>query len=289
MDKKNNLRNNSLFGFVLKTILKAAAIVLALLGATLLLLHFYTKHGQSEKVPKLKDLPIQEAINTIHQHNLKYEIIDSVYVKDKKPGTIIEQNPAANTVVKPLRTIYLIINAKAVRQIPLPDLRDLSLRQAEAIAKSVGIHVSGVEYIASEYKDLILDVKHNGQSLAIGAKIPEGSAITLIAGNGLEQLAAGTVPYLTGLSLTEAANMLSTTTYLIGGTVYDVTPAGNEAEYIIVGQTPEGGSSASPGSVIDVWLSKNPAQAKENFPQRRPATQEPKPDKEKEKDIEEFF
>lgn len=289
MDKKSNFRNNSLFGFVLKNILKAAAILLVLIAAALLLLHFYTKHGRSEIVPKLKDLPVEDAISTINRHNLKFEIVDSVHVKEKKPGIIIEQNPAANTVVKPFRTIYLIINAKTARQIALPDLRDLSLRQAEAIAKSLGIHVSGVEYAASEYKDLILDVKYKGQSLAVGTKIPEGSSIELIAGNGFEQLAAGIVPYLTGQNLTEASAMLSSTSYQIGGIVYDTPPAGDEAEYLIVGQSPDGGTSASAGSVIDVWLSKNPAQTKENFPRRNSSTQEPKQDKEKEKDIEEFF
>lgn len=288
MQKNSNFLNNTLLGYAVKNIFIAGLIMLAMVFLGLFLLNIYTKNGQSETVPELKGLSLEEAIAKIERHNLDYEIIDSVYVRDKKLGSVIEQNPAPSTIVKPGRSIYLIINSKAVRQIPLPDLRDLSLRQAEAMVKSLGINVSNVEYAPSEYKDLVLDVKYNGQSLLAGTKIPEGSSIVLVAGNGIGRLAEGVVPNLVGMDLNTALSVVSSTSYLTGGIIYDVPPSGNEYEYLVFRQSPAAGDSVASGTIIDIWLSKDPTQAKQDFvPPRQPQPKEEK--KEKVNDIEEFF
>ncbi len=287
MEKKNNFWDTTWFGFAAKNVLIAGFLILAFTIISLFLLRIYTKHGQSETVPSLKGLSLEEAVEMIDRHNLDYKVIDSVFVRDKKLGSIIEQNPAPNTIVKPGRSVYLIINSKAVRQIPIPDLRDLSLRQAEAMVKSLGIRVSNIEYAASEYKDLILDAKYNGQSLLPGTKIPEGSALVLVAGNGVGMLASGVAPNLVGLDINTANTLMSSTSYMLGGVIYDVPPSGNEQEYQIFRQSPAAGDSIAPGTIIDVWLSKDPTQAKEDFVPPRPPKREEK--KEKVNDIEEFF
>lgn len=111
MEKKDNFWNGSLFGLAAKNIMKAGIIIFVLVGAMLIFLNFYTKHGQSEIVPSLKGFTLEEAADMLDRHNLRFEIIDSTYVREKKLGTIIEQNPAPNTTVKPGRSIYLIINS----------------------------------------------------------------------------------------------------------------------------------------------------------------------------------
>lgn len=289
MGKKDNFWNNTLFGLALKNIVIAGIILLVIAVAMLLLLNFYTNHGKSETVPNLRGFTIEEASAMLNRHNLKYEIIDSSYVRDKKLGTVIEQNPAPNTTVKPGRLIYLIINSKAVRQIPLPDLRDVSLRQAEAMAKSLGVNIARVEYAPSEYKDLVLDVKFNGQSLLPGSKVPEGGSIVLVAGDGIGLPASGIVPSLTGLDLVTASSLLSSTSLILGGIIYDVPPEGDEDSYIIYAQNPSPGDSIASGTIVDVWLSKTPVKAKEEFVQPRQPKREIEQEKEKVQDIEEFF
>lgn len=289
MGKKDNFWNNTLFGLALKNIVIAGIILLVIAAAMLLLLNFYTNHGKSETVPNLRGFTIEEASAMLNRHNLKYEIIDSSYVRDKKLGTVIEQNPAPNTTVKPGRLIYLIINSKAVRQIPLPDLRDVSLRQAEAMAKSLGVNIARVEYAPSEYKDLVLDVKFNGQSLLPGSKVPEGGSVVLVAGDGIGLPASGIVPSLTGLNLVTASSLLSSTSLILGGIIYDVPPEGDEDSYIIYAQNPSPGDSIASGTIVDVWLSKTPVKAKEEFVQPRQPKREIEQEKEKVQDIEEFF
>lgn len=288
MENKTSFWDNTLFGFAIKNFFIAGIIVLVFTLFVMIFLRFYTHHGESETVPDIKNSTLEEASLMLDRHNLRYEIIDSVFVRDKKLGTIIEQNPAPNTIVKPKRTVYLIINSKAVRQLALPNLRDISLRQAEAVAKSLGIHVSDVQYAPSEYKDLVLDVKYKGQSLLPGSKIPEGSSIILVAGSGAGQLVDGLTPNLVGLDLTAATNLLESTDYLLGGVIYDEAPDNNESEYLIFRQNPATGEPIASGTIIDVWLSKDPIQANEEFVQpRQPAQKGEK--KEKTKDIEEFF
>lgn len=288
MGKKNNFWNNTYVGYVLKNILIATGIVIGLILISLLFINFYTNHGHSEKVPNLRGSTLEEAGLMLDRHNLKGEIIDSVYLKDKKLGTIIEQNPAPNSIVKPGRPIYLIINSKAVRQILLPDVRDVSLRQAVAMIKSLGVNIATVQYASSEYKDLVLDVKYKGQTLLPGSKIPEGSAIVIIAGDGNGISATSGVPSLTGLDLTVATEIINASTFTIGGIIYDVTPNGDENQYIVYQQRPEPGDSVSSGNPIDLFLSKDRSRLNEALP---PPVKRKTQDKKKEKveDIEEFF
>lgn len=284
MAKKDNFWSNTFLGYGLKNIIKACILLGVIAAAVLISLNVYTKHGKTESVPELKELPLDEAISMLNRHNLNYEIIDSVYLRNKKLGTIVEQNPAPNTIVKPGRPVYLIINSKAVRKITLPDLRDISLRQAEAMAQSLGINIAGVEYASSEYKDLILDVKYKGQPLLPGSAIPEGGSIVLVAGSGIGGTASGVVPILVGLDLDAASSLLTSTSYILGGVIYDVPPSGNEGEYAVVAQRPEAGEPIAPGSVIDVWLSKDHTLSKDEI-----IPPKSKGEGKKEKDIEEFF
>jgi beta-lactam-binding protein with PASTA domain len=60
---------------------------------------------------------------------------------------------------------------------------------------------------------------------------------------------------------------------------YDVTPSGNEADYIIYRQRPEAGTSLSTGSRIDIYLTKDKSRLKEVFEE----------DKKKEDTDEQFF
>lgn len=290
MGKKDNFWNNTYLGYILKNILIAGGIILGLVLAALLFIQLYTNHGESEKVPNLRGTTLEEARLMLDRHNLKGEIIDSVYLKDKKLGTVIEQNPVPGSIVKPGRPIYLIINSKSVRKITLPDVRDVSLRQAEAMIKSLGVNIATVQYASSEYKDLVLDIKYKGQTLLPGSKIPEGSSVVLIAGDGYGSSNASGVPSLKGLDLASATEIISAGTFLLGGITYDVAPNGDENQYIVYQQRPEPGEPVATGVAIDLFLSKDRSRLNEALPPPvRIKSQDEKQHKEKVEDIEEFF
>ena len=251
-------------GFVLKNTLVAIGIIIALSWITLIFIDFYTHHGESEVIPDLRGSYVEEAQVILAKKGLYPQVIDSVYVRGKKLGTIIDQIPPPNSSVKSNRPIYLIINSRMVRQVTLPEINDVSYRQADAMLQSIGLSVASVEYAPSEYKDLVSDVKFHGSSILPGTRVPEGSALVLVVGSGLGE-ASTTVPMLKGKGLDEANQEAVAASFIIGAVQYDVPPSGNEADYIIYRQSPAAGSSLPAGSRIDVYLTTDKSRLKEVF------------------------
>ncbi len=66
----------------------------------------YTRHGSGVPVPRLKGLNVDKAIALLKEQGFNVKI-DSVFVPDQAPGTVVEQDPDAGTNVKEGRTIYL--------------------------------------------------------------------------------------------------------------------------------------------------------------------------------------
>ena len=254
----------SFAGFVLKRILLAITIFVALAWITLLIVDQYTRHGEFEVVPDLRGMYVEEAELMLSNQGLYPQVIDSVYVRNKKLGTIIEQTPIPNSTVKKDRPIYIIINSRQVRKIPVPDVTDVSFRQADAMLKAVGLNVSGVDYKPSEYKDLVIDIKYRGKSLDPGTRIPENSYLTLVVGSGVGDETVS-VPSLKGLTLEDARTETISASVIIGAIQYDVQPSGDEQEYFIYRQRPSAGQGVDAGSRIDVWLSKDKSLQNKSF------------------------
>ncbi|HLP04308.1 MAG TPA: PASTA domain-containing protein [Paludibacter sp.] len=140
----------------------------------------------------------------------------------------------------------------------------MSYRQADAMLKAVGLSVGSVEYTPSEFKDLVTDVKYRGRSILPGTRVPEGSLLVLVVGNGLGESGAQ-VPALKGLTLEEAREDVLSASFVIGAINYDVQPSGNEEDYIIYRQSPSAGESIPTGSHIDIWLSTDKSLLNKTF------------------------
>lgn len=243
-------------GFILKNFILAGVILVALVWVALLGIDFYTHHGESEVMPDLRGTYVEEAQVVLARKGLHPQVVDSVYMRNKKLGTIIDQIPPPNSTVKRNRTIFLVINSRQVRQVPMPNINDVSFRQADAILKSIGLSVGSVEYTPSEYKDLVTDVKFRGRSILPGTRIPEGSSVVLVVGSGLGE-SGMEVPPLKGMQLEEGRQVVISSSFVIGAINYDVPPSGNESDYVIYRQRPTAGSLIPAGSRVDVWLSKD--------------------------------
>ena len=265
-------------GFVLKNVLVAIGIIVAISWITLICIDFYTHHGEAEVIPDLRGSYVEEAEVILAKKGLYPQVIDSVYVRDKKLGTIIDQIPAPNSTVKSNRPVYLIINSRKVRQVTLPEISDVSYRQADAMLQSIGLSVASVEYAPSEYKDLVSEVKFHGRTILPGTRIPEGSALVLVVGNGLGE-ASSTVPTLKGKRYDEANKEAVAASFIIGAIQYDDDHSGNESDYIIYRQRPAAGTALPAGSRIDIYLTKDKSRLNEVFEE----------DKKQAETVEQFF
>ncbi len=253
MDFKTFWKSNT--AFVLKMLILAGVIVIVLYFSIFAWLRSYTQHGIEVEVPNICGMYTSEAEVMLSEQQLHVQVIDSTYSKKVPFGTIVEQNPQAGAKSKHGRSIYVIVNAKMQRQVPVPELKDMSHRQAQAALQSLGFVIDTVLYEPSEFRGLVLDVRQNGVSVVAGTRLPEGMKLQLIIGqgNGTEQTP---VPYLIGKTLDEARTLLLDARLVIGALNYDEPQVDHVGEtYYIYQQKPTSGQLILEGSRIDLTLS----------------------------------
>lgn len=151
-------------------------------------LNIWTDHGKFIEIPQVKGLSYSSACNLLKAQGFVAELSDSIFDNVVPPGTVVEQNPKFGTKVKEGRTVYLTINAFSPKTVVIPSLTDVSLRQAKSILDGLGIKNVTVNYISSEYKDLVLNVRTNGVPLRPGMRLPVTASITLDVGTGIEEV-----------------------------------------------------------------------------------------------------
>lgn len=170
---------------IITTLLLMLLVTIILFIGLNIWLNSYTRHNDATKLPSVKYMPIDEATHILQRHGLRYEIIDSIYNENATPGIVMEQIPAPDSKIKEGRVIYLTINAFSPRTIRLPHLINTSVRQAKAQLLSVGFKNIEIEYKKSPYKDLVLDIKQNGQPVCGGEHIAASTMIVLVVGDGI--------------------------------------------------------------------------------------------------------
>lgn len=229
-----------------------------LLYITMLSLKIYTHHGKSLHVPDFIGLSENDVQLVVKEKNLRYIIIDSMFVPDAVPGTIIAQHPYVGDKVKQRRTIYLTISAFSPEKVMIPAIVDVSLRDAQSQLENVGLRLGKVEYRPSEYLNLVLDKRLNGESFPNDTMLNKGTEIDLIVGKGLSNERTS-VPDLFGITLEDARIMLYTISLNIGAIIYDgsVLNADDSLNSQIWNQKPESNAEnyIELGTSVDLWLS----------------------------------
>jgi len=242
-------------------VIVAVVVVTILCILTLTFLKYYTRHGEFVITPELKGLYEDEAASILKQNALRMEVIDSVYLRDKKPGIIVEQTPKAGGKVKSGRIVYLTINAKATKQVVIPNVLNVSRRQAESTLKSLGFTIGNIEIVPSEYADLVLEIKYKGNTVEVGEKLPDGALLSLKVGENNEyEGSMAFVPILIGLSRDAAENKIVENGLTVGDINFDVPPANDfdRVQYAVFRQSPEPGDRVVPETRVHIWLSKDP-------------------------------
>lgn len=243
--------------FVVKNVLAAIVIFFVLLSILLACLRSYTEHGIEVDVPDVTGLYLIEAEPLASAVGLRLIVVDSTYSKKVPLGAIVEQNPPADSHAKHDRALYVITNSKTKRMLPIPNLRDISYRQAEATLRSLGLEVRDVRYEPSEFKDLVLDVLIGERSIEEGERIAEGTGVILVVGRG-RGTESVVVPNLHGFTLVEARSQLLSQYLTVGVVDYDVEPTEEDQnKYVVYQQYPEAGTVLQEGSRVDFSLSKD--------------------------------
>lgn len=173
------IKNPIVLNLILAVIVTIVVIMIALSW-----LDTYTRHNEAVVVPDVKGLTIEKADEFFRSNNLRYNIVDSVYSKDVAPGAIVELLPAAGSKVKEGRIVFITINAKTSQMAALPEVEDISFRQAYALLKASGFTRVEIVYKPGEYKDLVIGVETNGQMLSAGKFVPLTAPLDLLVSSG---------------------------------------------------------------------------------------------------------
>lgn len=166
-----------------------STIVLALLAICIFIivilkfLDLWTHHGSTSRVPDVKGLTYSQACDVLKEANLEIVISDSIYDDKRVPGSVVEVWPKPGAVIKTGREVYLTIVSFSPRQVVIDiPLTDISSRQAISYLNNRGITSIQILRVPSEYPDMVVAVKANGQYVTLGSRIPTNSTVVLEVG-----------------------------------------------------------------------------------------------------------
>ncbi len=213
----------------------------------------FTHHGENIDVPDLRGKKISNLNSILSIHNFHYKVIDSLFDSDKIPGTVLDQDPAPKSKVKENRTIYLTINAIQPPDVKMPDLIDVSFRQAEAMLESFGLVMGSVSYRTDLAKNAVLEQRYNNRVIKPGAMLPKGSTIDLVLGDGLNSIDIP-IPDLTGMTKKEAASALQRLSLALGTVQFADEKDSLEARVYKQSPSPDDGSILKSGDGVDISL-----------------------------------
>ena len=236
-------------------------IVIIVLGVFLLnrWLNNYTQHGVEVSVPNIQGLYPEEAGPMLENIGIRLKVIDSTFSHRFPLGSIVEQNPLPHSHIKNGRQVYVILNAKQRPKIKLPNLINLSYRQAISILHSLKLEMAAPRFQASQYRNLVLDVFDGNTPLQEGDLIEEGSRITLVIGKGSENRLVPT-PKLIGKTL-EEAKVILLQHFLNYDTigVYDLSKKSMTERITVFDQSPYPGSPIYEGGNVSLKLTNDTA------------------------------
>lgn len=177
------IKFKNIWRIVFHLFLMVVAVVLIIFG-TFKWLHSYTNHGEHIEVPAVDGLVVEDAMIVLQNNSLAGEVTEYRYHKNMEEGTVIEQRPKQGAYVKEGRTIYLVVNSGKIPMKVVPDVADnSSLRAAETLLLGSGFKLTPHEYVDGD-ADWVYEIKYNGKAIESGTEIPEGSTLTIVAGNG---------------------------------------------------------------------------------------------------------
>lgn len=245
---------NQLLKIISANILAIVIVLVILFSVTSMVLNNTTRHGESLTVPDITGLSIDDAMSILTAKNLKFIITDSLFFEDKPKNSVLDQNPSPQSKVKEGRVVYLTLNSNKAPLVTMPNLIDVSLRQAQVLLQSVGLKSGKLIYKPDIAQNVVLEQLYGNSPSVAGSKIPKGSVIDLVLGDGLGQ-GNISLPNFEGLTLDEARNLLASSSLSLGSVIYQGNISDSSAA-TVVQQQPlfAEGVMVGAGQTIDLFL-----------------------------------
>lgn len=144
-----------------------------------------TQNNDHVVVPDIEYLAFEDLSAILSENELRVAVLDSAkFNVNYPPLAVIEQNPKAGSQVKRGRKIYVTLNPSGYRKLKVPDVIQITKRNAETRLIAVGFQVGEMIYRDNIGKDMVLEIQHQGEKILPGISLPKTSKIDLVLGNG---------------------------------------------------------------------------------------------------------
>ncbi|WP_093365984.1 PASTA domain-containing protein [Psychroflexus sediminis] len=171
--------------FLLQLIL-AVLVLVVLVFSTLKYLDIATDHNETVSVPDLSKFQLDIVDKKLEEMNLRREILDSAnFNPNYPPYSVLDQVPKPGKQVKENRKIYLTLNPSGYINVEIPEnLIRKTRRQVEPTLIALGFQIGEIIKKRDIAKGAILELRHNGETIKAGDKLPKTSTIDLVVGDG---------------------------------------------------------------------------------------------------------
>lgn len=251
---KFNLRKykaNTLGGVLIHILLAFGVLLLIAVSYFYIYLPNVTNHGETVTVPNIEGQPSEKAEEFLSRHDLRYEVNDSSYSSQYPPLTVLKQYPAAGAKVKENRKIYVSVNRINPPTVPMPDLINGSLINAEAVLRGSELKRGKIQLVRGPWLNLVQEMKINGSKVAPNVRVPKGTVVDLVVMDGGSMYLP--TPNVLNYSYDEAevnikGSLLSVgNVTLVGGDTTGMSP-------VILKQKPSPNENIRVGDVVDLWV-----------------------------------
>ena len=214
-------------------------------------------HTRKEvQVPDITQKPVTAALNALAANNLALKQAGVEFAKDVPSGSVLRQLPTAGSTVREGRIIRVWIS-QGDEMAFVPNVVGSDLRAAQLAVRQAGLLVNKVEnaYSLTHEKGLIVS-----QSLKADSMVEKGQGIDLVISNGQPPSSVVLVPNFKNKKLSEATLWASAQNIdlIIKEDPDSVFPNGT-----IAAQNPEGDSQMTPGSNLEVTVSRRQVEGEE--------------------------
>jgi len=194
-----------------------------------------TNHNETIAVPNLVGVSVEDLEKKLQEAGFEMIVQDTVYSKDYRPYTVLEQKPNPGTQVKVGRKIYVVISPKTPPKVKMPDLRGMSYQMAIAKIKTLQLEVGAIRFKPDIARDAVLGQEIAGVPIKKDEYVQVGTSIDLVIGSGVGDEEFD-MPELEGLTLEEAKKVLEANDLQLGHVTED--PNAEEISGIVVKQSP---------------------------------------------------
>lgn len=172
----------------LRNFLGLLAAMLFLFMLVSLWLGVYTRHGESRQVGNYVGMDLDEAKRKAKSSSFSVVVSDSIFLVDRSPNVVLEQDPKPFSNVKEKRRIYLVVTKSTADEVTLPGLvGNYNFDQYTRKLRRMDIKFTIKERVfdAVEEENSIKYLFYNGKKitqddLAKGVDVPKGSLLEFV-------------------------------------------------------------------------------------------------------------